>query len=98
MEDEMSDRESQPDGPVADSSEGYGVSRQQALADHDSDCQCPDCIEERKFDDSYPFQDEGWDDTDHIFESERDYQDRLERAVDDEVDRRRENRNEKEGR
>ena len=38
---------SEPDGPVADSVDGYRVSPDEVLDDHDRDCDCPDCIERR---------------------------------------------------
>ena len=43
-----SPRESEPDGPIADSSDGYRLRPDEVLDDHDRDCTCVDCQARRE--------------------------------------------------
>ncbi len=53
-------RQSEPDGPIADSVEGYRVSADEVLDDHDSDCDCTDCVCRRE-DDARDAEDRAYD-------------------------------------
>ena len=42
---------SQPDGPIADSVDGYRITQEEVLV-HDADCDCGDCVENRRMEDA----------------------------------------------